>query len=287
MEWWNLFWRKAKEVDIRSLYSILDELPVTFVLDFLPKKGEVDSELLKRLNFQIENHTLNEGMSLEEARTLLQCVVYNTRKNLELDGHPFETDSLIGCCGFCQSSSLFPLEELGFSTTVNNVGNFPNCYCRHAFGTVRLPIKEEEGVYFKSFLIDCSYQQFFLIRNCNEGKYLKDGLHSGSIASPDAGYFMMQDEKCCRFARELLENGFVELTEENAKMYATGFILSSYNLEDFDIGIDTVKNLKGSDVIDVIYHNQVEHDYDREEFVDWGCNVSIKNGIENYSSYHR
>ena len=85
--------------------------------------------------------------------TILKYVVTNARKELSED-KDIKNDSLAGCCGFTQMIDLLPFIDMGLPVTINNACTLPNSSCKHAFGTVQLPILEGDKVVQKRYLID-------------------------------------------------------------------------------------------------------------------------------------
>ena len=76
----------------------------------------------------------------------------------------------------------------------------------------------------KKYLVDCTYKQFFDVYGV-----LLERLGLMGLNGCLAGIYMLLDESRKKTAVRLLENGWVELTEENMKNYFDGFTLSYYN----------------------------------------------------------
>ena len=76
------------------------------------------------------------------------------------------------------------------------------------------------------------------------------------------------------FSKELLKTGFVEATDENLANYFKPFIESSLPINETSRVNDIYDSL---DIIDELETNQSKFDYDEEEFIDWGLNLSISN----------
>lgn len=73
----------------------------------------------------------------------------------------------------------------------------------------------------KSYLIDCTYRQFF------RDKYDKES---------HCGYYMVQDEMRRRVAEQILKYGWIEATPENIKAYMDGFEMAKrHSLEETGI----------------------------------------------------
>lgn len=89
-------------------------------------------------------------------------------------------------------------------------------YGHHYFNIITI-----EG---EKYIIDCSYKQFFDIM----GNFLeKLGIY-GTIG-PYCGIYMLQNEDRLKTATKLLEDGWIELDENNMKNYFDGFALSYRN----------------------------------------------------------
>lgn len=76
----------------------------------------------------------------------------------------------------------------------------------------------------KSYIVDCAYKQFFLMRRNNLERVGIVGLSGCSL-----GVFMAMDEERLMLAKQLIEKGYVELTEKNWKLYLDGFAISYRN----------------------------------------------------------
>lgn len=245
-------------------YAFLQEddlkgLKEVYVLDEKPLKHEVNSTLLENIN--------SASLTKEEANELLKWTVNNTRENLEKVNQYEKYDvygnaSLIGCCGFSQFSSLYPLEKLGFKITINNVGSFSPL--RHAFGTVTLPINENGKIINKSYIIDCTYRQFFTLPFNVVTRYFS--------GTPHPGFFIDANEDEIKFAKELLENGFVEATKENIEKYCKPFFATNFKMKDVK-NID--KEFSKLDILNILENKTEKFDYDEEEFANGGYNLSI------------
>ena len=260
--------------DRSLMFDIFGILNDSYIIESTPVLKEVDMDkfagVVKHLE-EIRNGS-HDGLSEEEVEILLDWTVMNTRNNLSKE-NDILNDSLGGSCGFGQSSSLFPLEDLGLRTTVNNVTDFPISKYRHAFGTVFIPVKVGDRIVTKQYLIDTTYRQFFPSLLCNEGRYYSNGFAKDKC-SPCAGYFMARDSEHMEFATHLLKYGHIEFTPSNAKCYADGFILGSIGLSEMD-KMEEFEKYTGEDMINAVIQGKEEHDYERSEFEGWGYNVRV------------
>ncbi len=264
-----------------------------FILDVKPKIKEYsDIELMKMATIEEklqkamqQNHTsllLQNGISEKEAESLLEWTVQNARKELGKDTEEkLEDRSLLGYCGFGQGVTATTLKNMGLSPYIVNVNpTLTTQTGRHAFVAVKMPIQTKEKIEEKLYLIDTTVKQFFLRNEVTnaQGGYIKDKKFGNKVA-PLAGYWMLQMKNGRQFATELLQNGFIELTEENAKIYGDAFTLEGKNRKN-PTKVPTKKELltgiEGKKYIQNITSKQMQEeiDYeDRELEEKWNVNV--------------
>lgn len=265
---------KANENTTYSLDDDIEKLPDIFVIDQKPKRFDIDESLLSDLD--IEN-----GLTEEQAQELLKLIVNNTRDNLNnsssyKDDDVYENDSLLGACGFSQFSSLYPLQKLGLHITINNIWDIGGCL--HAYGTVVIPINNNGNIVPKRYLIDCTYRQFFTIPFNVVSRYKKFLLkytdkvpNRKTLSTPHPGFFIVDDVEESNFARELLQNGFVEASMENLKKYFKPFYSMLYDYYETS-RID--EDFSQVDFLDIIENRQTTFDWTEEKFLASGYNLS-------------
>lgn len=265
-----LYYLQVEKNGIERIYMLDDDieiLPDVYVVEQKPVRFEVNDQIIDSIN-------VSEGLTMEQAIELLKWTVNNTRDNMNISKKtdqltPFEdvygNDSLTGYCGFSQYSTLYLLQKLGLHVTINNVGDVSEG--RHAYGTVVMPIKMGDSIVNKRFLLDCTYRQVFTVPFNISSRYLN--------SSPNAGFFIHQDEKLTEFSKELLKNGFVEASLENLEKYLKPFFAGSVPLEVISKVDEKFSQL---DLIDVIENKQGEFDYEEEEFIKCNCNLSLHSG---------
>jgi len=199
----------------------------------------VDGQCFNRLIDALDN---NSGISVNDALNILNWTINNTLMNLapilKQLGINAWNDGLDGYCEIAQAISLIPLERLGLKVTKNNATDCFKYPYNHAFGTVTFPILENGVIVEKTYLIDCTYRQFFSTVYCNEGMYY--AINSDKFA-PDAGYFANKV-----FAAQLICDGYIELTRDNALQYGLPFYKASLNIHNCDkvCNIDFYNNIK-------------------------------------------
>lgn len=202
----------------------------------LMKLASIEEKLKKALEKNKCNNILAEGISKKDAECILAWVVQNARENFIYDSNiSLKEESLLGYCGLGQGITAITLKNMGLSPNILNANpTLSNETARHAFLTIEIPINQTNGeVVNIAYLVDTTYRQFFLrneITNCY-GQYIKDKRYGGEVA-PLPGYWVLQMPKGNEFAKEILSRGFIELTEENAKIYGDSFTLECLQRKD-------------------------------------------------------
>lgn len=261
--------------ELGPLSYIIESSPLIFDLN----ENDVANAFIHLQEVIANNQNgLVDGISNDEAKLILDWVIQNTRKSFQNTEKDLNTASLNGLCGYAQSLTLLPLMEANLEVTINNVESFPSAKHRHAFGTVKIPIKENNQVYYKQVLLDASYRQFFTTVECNEGRYYLQNFSTG----PAAGYYVCKTEEGRQFATTLLKHGYIELTPQNAKIYGSGFEYESLTISELEKQI-IIKETKENVYIDTINSKQEELDYDKEELEADG-DIIVPPGLNDYRS---
>lgn len=265
IRYYNLLYYINAKKNKERMYVLDDELqriPNIFILDDKPTRFSIDESILANLDIE-------KGLSNDEALTLLRWVVNNARDNLDISNklnnsnqRVYSNDDLSGACGLSQYLTLYPLQKLGLQVTINNVGDAS--FIRHAYGTVVIPINEDGNIINKRFLIDCTYRQFFLLRNNLISNYINN--------TPDIGFFVKESEEETRFAKELLSNGFTDGGKDALSLYLKPFYASSLTMDKV-FKLDELFN--ELDILDIVLNKGEEFDYDEEEVVSFGMNIEI------------
>ena len=228
---------------------------------------ETPTEIIEKLK-----NNQNKSLTIKEANSLLTWVVNRTWKNLSHLGIDITCNSLNGFCEIAQVCSLYILESLGLKVTKNNAESSFDYKFHHVFGTVTIPIDNNGTITNQIFLIDPTYKQFFTTVRCNHGRYYAKEENTGLIVAPDPGYFM-KTEKEIEISKSIIENGYILLTEEVAKIYGDGFKKASISLENYyenellsnNTGkyyIDRIKNTSTNYYIDISKLEGYAFDFD-------------------------
>lgn len=206
-----------------------------FTLDIKPKIEEYSElKLMKLANIEekikkvVESNKegKEQGITEQEAEEILKWTVQNARNELDKK-EDIQKESLLGFCGFGQAITAQTLRNMGLNPNVCNVNPIiGENLGRHAFISINIPIKTQEKVEEKIYLIDTTFKQFFLraeVTN-SRGEFIKDKKFGNKVA-PLAGYWLLKMQGGKELAEEILSKGYVELTEENAKLYGDSFRL--------------------------------------------------------------
>ena len=89
----------------------------------------------------------------------------------------------------------------------------------HSFVVVTLNVEGED----KNFLIDPTYIQFFHQDKCQRDNYFVSPMYPDKVLlTPDAGFFIKEEDM--EPVDFLLRYGYIELTEEYARIYGDSFL---------------------------------------------------------------
>lgn len=157
------------------------------------------------------------GVSRDDAETLLKWIVENDRLSYH-ENYPEKTLTLKDVGSYCgRSASLcyLPLEPIlpeDRLNIFNAAGFFGTTAGTHEAVAVKLPVSEGGRVTDKVFLLDNSYGQFFWPEfNTPPRQHFAEG------------YFVTKTQQGRAFAGQLIRDGFIEMTPENAAIYIQGF----------------------------------------------------------------
>lgn len=246
--------------------------------------ADIEEKLKKVVENNYERENIVSGIKKKEAEKLLEWIVQNAREGLEVYEEPgyLEDADLGGCCGLGQGITGYTLEHMGLNPNLRNASSivFGTIGGIHSFLTVEIPIENEETkeVEEKEYLVDTTFRQFFVRE---EGRifdtFIKDKKYGNKVAGNE-GYMLLHLEGGEQLAREILSKGFVELTEENAKLYGDAFVLSHKNRKNNE-KVPTKKELTtgidGKTYIEILHNPFLaqEIDYDKEELEEDNINL--------------
>lgn len=169
----------------------------------------------------IESKCFNgESLSQNELDYYLSYVVYQTRKLLALNKQKdLNSYNYNFMCDTAQSMVARYFEKLKISyTPVQTQNAITSDVLGHNFLLSDFMVDGE----VKSYIIDPTYNQFFDVSRCAENNFkVSNGL---VLKTPDLGYFALRsDDNVQNVVKNLLKSGYMELTENNAKVYGDLF----------------------------------------------------------------
>lgn len=254
-------WEKINDFLFRKQNKMLSS---KFIIDAVPREHKVSELEAIRAQTRIEERS-KTGISENDINTILKYIVNNTRSSLkeELQTLSLDTEDMMGLCGFAQAIAAYQLKELGVDINIGNIGGLDFSDARHAYVVANFPVNINGELQTKKYLLDTTYRQFFQTKYANYEQYFM-----GNDA-PSAGYFVCKTNKGQEFANKLIEDGYIELTEENAKIYGDGFYLTCKGKSEYKNGkppkgkISTP--IKGEQYLQDITKQNGELDYSKEE----------------------
>ena len=200
----------------------------------------------------------NSGIKENEAHIILEWVTQKTRNALfktKDSNSPYE---IRGACGLGQGLVGHQCEQMGIDVQYHQVANLSDfSTSRHAFNIVTSPVTNDHGhTTDRHYLVDTTFRQFFI----NDG-----GTFASGALFKDWGSRLTQTQAGKEMADELLAHGFVELNEENARLYVESqiAILDVTHNEYVPAAWETHSALAS-----LISKSTVENDYDLCELQD-------------------
>ena len=169
----------------------------------------------------------------DEIEMVLKWVVQNARTELYASGNYNFASYMHSCAYFAQALSALPFINSGIPITINDARIFNNDFSFHPFITVILPTKIDGVIILKQYLIDLTYRQFFSLAQANDGTFYENQPLLRDRVGPSAGYYVSKSLAGRSFAIDLVKNGYIELTAENAKIYGSGFECETLNKSNY------------------------------------------------------
>ena len=185
---------------------------MNYIINFKPI---VFNDIDKNYYTNIEDKILNKkSLSQKEANDFLDIINYIVRVKINPN-----LDNYDNKCDLAVSILYHYLKGLNcdvFSSVTQK--SITNSIVGHSFLTVKLLVDDK----FKNYLLDPTYIQFFRKDKCTESNYYVSPMYKNIVLlTPDPGFFIKDEMKQnCMF---LLNHGYIELTEENARMYGDSF----------------------------------------------------------------
>lgn len=230
-----------------------------------PKTPNVNLDELAEIEEKLKDFTsgkTEDGLTKEEAKKLLDWVVYNSRRYaVSSTFEEITTAGMIGQCGTTQNVNKEVLTKLGLKA---NPFNISKCIrkkpeteedvkkqreywvhdVRHAIVLVNIPIVQENNKTENcQFILDPTFRQFCLKENCNDSKFKTENWVYYDAVAPHPGFFMQKENllklgQCYEYAeasenlcKNIIHNGYFPLNEKTAKLYGDAFTRASTRLE--------------------------------------------------------
>lgn len=185
---------------------------MSYVVDFNPFSIK-DIDIIYFAN--IESKIINkESLSQNEVNDFLDIINYMARVKINPN-----LDNYDNKCDLAISILYHYFKKLNCSVFSNATHSaITNSIVGHSFLTLQLLVDEK----IKNYLIDPTYIQFFKKNKCTTNNYYISPMYKDIVLiTPDPGFFIKEEMKeLCKF---LLNHGYMELTEESARMYGDSF----------------------------------------------------------------
>lgn len=266
-------WDKIKELFTNNKTKSISS---KFIIEAFPKHHEVSELEAVRAQTKLEERK-QMGIPEKDINIILKYIINNTRISLKNNLHTdsLEMESMMLQCGFAQAIAAYQLEALGIDINIENVGDWKYSNDRHAILVANFLANVEGEVQTKRYLVDTTYRQFFQTQYANyERFFLEDDIEPKIEQAPSAGYFVCKTEEGREFSTKLIEDGYIELTPENAKIYGDGFYLSSRGRSQYKNQKPPRKEIKTSISKDEYFEEMInirgELDYTKEELEGYG-----------------
>ena len=182
-----------------------------YIVDFKPFISNNTNDLS---NIE-ERISKNESITENEVDEYLRNLIYRVRKviNPNMDNYDFK-------CNLAQSILGHYFDEINCKYAPCATQNLITTQIDgHSFLVVKLNVDEEE----KNYLVDPTYIQFFHKDKCQSSAYFVSPMYPDKVLlTPDAGFFIKEEDK--EPVDFLLRYGYIELTDEYARIYGDSFL---------------------------------------------------------------
>ena len=174
---------------------------------------EDDEKIAQLENLYRDSMILNA----EDIEILLRNLVSLVRSKIaDYEGVNDLEYSYYNKCDLAQSMMYYYLNKLGVNVNLVNTNDVIQGVCGHSIIIATFETVDGE----KTFLIDPTYIQFFDKKRCDDSRFVI--INDIVCIAPDPGFFVVKDNNA-DIILPLLENGYIEFTEEVAKVYGDSF----------------------------------------------------------------
>lgn len=159
----------------------------------------------------------NSKLSIPEIEALLGNLSYLVREKISnYENKDIKDYMFYNKCDLAQSMIYYYLDKLNINAHPVNTNDVIQGVCGHSIVIASFDTPDGEKLY----LVDPTYMQFFDSEKCNVNNYVI--INDTVCVSPDPGYFVKKDDNE-EAVLPLLKNGYIELTEEFARVYGDSF----------------------------------------------------------------
>ena len=184
-----------------------------YIVDFKPYQNRnINIDQCARIEEAIKE---NKSISLNDAEEFLRNISYLVRRSINPNMDNFDLK-----CDLAQAILGHYFNKINCRYAPCATHNVITSQIDgHSFVVITLNVEGED----KSFLLDPTYIQFFHKDKCQRDNYFVSPMYPDKVLlTPDAGFFIKEEDK--EPVDFLLRYGYIELTEEYARIYGDSFL---------------------------------------------------------------
>lgn len=225
----------------------------------------IEIEELQRLTKQLSN-----DLKKEELEILIQGIINLIRKEYqEIINKDLNAEMFTNKCDLFQAITYYIFRKLEFKVTpLQTQRIISNDVTGHSLIMI-------EYHNFK-YLIDLTYKQFFEMNGCKKENYIINYDKGLILLAPLPGYYYLNNPQNVIIAKELIEKGYMEASEENLKIYFDSFYLTKRG-KLIGGGLLTKSNISGSVYLNACMNCQDEIHYTEEDLNNLGFSLYLPN----------
>lgn len=186
-----------------------------YIYDITDNVVEVDSDYIENIEEKIKN---KEELQETEINYYLSSLLYKLKLHLN---KITKDDSYKGLCSYAQCALHYTLEKLGVKHYMHRTLKTIDEGCTdHYFLIAEFDVMGQ----VKSYILDPTYKQFFVSETCYK---------NNDIVRVPGKYYLAHPEYK-EHVLELLQNGYILITDDVIKMYGDSFYYSKIMPDGFD-----------------------------------------------------
>lgn len=161
---------------------------------------------------------LNLPITIEEEQLFITNEIQNTldqiTKQFQIDAYNHPLTNKCDCAQYILGHNMQKLNIQVYPKETHKT--ISPTSPGHSFLIIKMPNK--------TYLVDPTYCQFFQKENCTNTNFI---IYENMILkSPDPGYYITQSKEGLTIAKQIIQNGYIELTPLVAKEYCDSFYYS-------------------------------------------------------------